>query len=493
MRSNSLPVVIQGGMGVAVSDWRLARTVSMEGQLGVVSGTALDLVLARRLQLGDPDGHLRRAMAMFPFEEMATRILDRYFIAGGKSADSAFISIPMVGDKQTQAQSELLVVANFVEVYLAKEDHDGEIGVNYLEKIQLPTLPSLFGAMLAGVDYVLMGAGIPRHIPEVLDRLSEGLPVELPLNIEGAGADDKFVIRFAPDEFTSGRVPWLARPRFLAIVASATLATMLTRKSKGKVDGFVVEGPTAGGHNASPRGALKLNERGEPIYGARDEVDFKTFRDLGLPFWLAGSYSTPEKVVEALESGATGVQIGTAFAFCNESGLGEAIKKEAISMSRAGTTDVFTDPVASPTGFPFKILNVEGSLLETSVYQQRKRVCDLGYLRHGYKKPDGTIGRRCPSEPVDAYVAKGGKTDDTVGRKCVCNGLTVNIGLGQIRKATGEENLLVTCGDEVKDIAKFLPDADATSYSAKQVIDYLMPCEPLANEGEQSSWQLGSC
>ncbi|MDG4862734.1 hypothetical protein P8605_31820, partial [Streptomyces sp. T-3] len=52
----ALPQVIQGGMGVGVSGWQLARAVSRTGQLGVVSGTALDAVLARRLQLGDPGG-----------------------------------------------------------------------------------------------------------------------------------------------------------------------------------------------------------------------------------------------------------------------------------------------------------------------------------------------------------------------------------------------------------------------------------------------------
>ena len=45
-----LPRVIQGGMGIAVSSWRLASAVARAGQLGVVSGTALDLVLARRQQ-----------------------------------------------------------------------------------------------------------------------------------------------------------------------------------------------------------------------------------------------------------------------------------------------------------------------------------------------------------------------------------------------------------------------------------------------------------
>ena len=42
-------------MGVATSGWRLARAVSQLGQLGVVSGTLLAVVLARRLQEGDPN------------------------------------------------------------------------------------------------------------------------------------------------------------------------------------------------------------------------------------------------------------------------------------------------------------------------------------------------------------------------------------------------------------------------------------------------------
>ena len=70
-RVRELPEVIQGGMGVGVSSWRLARSVSRVGGLGVVSGTALDVVLARRLQDGDPGGHMRRALAAFPEQGMA--------------------------------------------------------------------------------------------------------------------------------------------------------------------------------------------------------------------------------------------------------------------------------------------------------------------------------------------------------------------------------------------------------------------------------------
>jgi nitronate monooxygenase len=474
-------------MGVGVSDWRLARAVAMQGQLGVVSGTSLAVVLARRLQMGDRDGQIRSAMEMFPFEQMAAKIIDRYFVAGGKPADAPFISVPLLGINPTREQLELLVVANYVEVYLAKEEHLQPIGINYLEKLQVPTLPSLFGAMLAHVDYVLMGAGIPRHIPEVLDRLSEGLPVELPLHIAGADSTDRFVTRFDPEQFTGGRLPWLTRPKFIAIVASATLAIMLARKSKGTVDGFIVEGPTAGGHNAPPRGALKLNQRGEPVYGQRDDVEFAAFRKLGLPFWIAGSYGTPERIHEALQTGAAGVQIGTAFAFCEESGIDSQIKQRVLAMSREGTADVYTDPVASPTGFPFKLLSVAGSVSENAVYHHRDRVCDLGYLRTGYKKPDGTVGWRCPGERVKSFINKGGQIPDTVGRKCVCNGLFANIGLPQIRKKTGAEPPMVTCGNEVGSIHQFAANASATSYTAKQVIDTLLPQETLIAVGAGES------
>jgi nitronate monooxygenase len=240
------------------------------------------------------------------------------------------------------------------------------------------------------------------------------------------------------------------------------------------VDGFVVEGPTAGGHNAPPRGAVQLNGRGEPIYGARDVPDLDVFRSLERPFWLAGSYGSPQRVVEALDAGATGVQVGTALAYCNESGLRPDIKRRVIDMCRRGTLDVVTDPVASPTGFPFKVLSLSDSLSEESVYQDRDRICDLGFLRRAYRRPDGTLGWRCQGEKVEAFVQKGGCEEDTVGRKCVCNGLLSNIGLGQMRGAGQCEPPLVTSGDDVRSIARFLPTADATGYSARDVIRHLL-------------------
>lgn len=468
-----LPIIVQGGMGVAVSGWPLARAVAQLGQLGVVSGTALAVVLARRLQLGDPGGELREALSQFPFPHMAARVLSSYFIPGGKAPSAPFKLTPMPTLRPRRDLIELTVVANFVEVFLAKQGHEGPVGVNYLEKIQLPTLPSVYGAMLAGVDYILMGAGIPRAIPGVLDLFAVGQPASLLIDVAGARPGEVQTCTFDPKAFSGGAAPLLRRPRFLGIVASATLALALAKKASGHVDGFIVEGPTAGGHNAPPRGLWQLTASGEPQYGPRDVPELEKIRALGLPFWLAGGYGRPGKIAEALSQGAAGVQVGTPFAFCEESGMQREIKEQALALSRLGQARVFTDPVASPTGFPFKVAQIEGTLSSPQNHLNRRRICDLGYLRHLYRKADGTIGYRCPAEPIKEYVRKGGTEEQTVGRKCVCNGLPATIGLAQARAGGTVEQPLVTAGDDLAYLSQFLPPG-RESYSAADVVRRLL-------------------
>ena len=468
----SLPLIIQGGMGAAVSDWRLARSVSVLGQLGVVSGTAVGVILARRLQAGDPGSHVRRALTAFPNRPLADAILQAYFIPGGKEPTAPFKAVPMPSLDSRDALLDLTVAGSFVEVYLAKEGHGGIVGINLLEKIQLPTLPTLYGAMLAGVDYVLMGAGIPRTIPGALDRLAAGEPASLALNVAGAAPGQEVLSTFEPTPYLPPDQRPLHRPAFLAIVASATLALTLARKSTGRVDGFVVEGETAGGHNAPPRGPLQISLAGEPVYGPRDVPDLEKIRALGLPFWLAGSYGRRGQLAAALQAGAAGIQVGTAFAFCEESGIRADLKARVLQLSKEGKARVFTDPYASPTGFPLKVAQIEGTLSDSDCFNQRRRVCDLGYLRHLYCAGDA-IGYRCPAESVDDYVRKGGSAEDTEGRKCVCNGLLATVGLGQVRPGQGLEPPLITAGNHMETVAEFLQPG-ASSYTAAEVVRALL-------------------
>ncbi len=465
----SRPLIIQGGMGAGVSNWVLARAVALKGQLGVVSGSVLDTILVRRLQDGDVGGHVRRAMAKFPMPEVSTEVLRRYFRPEGRKAGEPYRLLPMYRQTTDLLRQRITMLANFVEVNLAKEGHDGPVGLNLLTKVQMPNLASLYGAMLAGVDYVLMGAGIPREIPGVLDAFSEHKPAAIKFDVSGLPAGETEYLTLDPGEHGADRDKALKRPKFLPIVSSHVLAASLANKATGRVDGFVFEGPVAGGHNAPPRGELKLNDRGEPIYGERDVPDLQRVRDLGLPFWMAGGSGSADGLREALHVGAAGIQVGTLFAYCEESGLAPEIKQQVLAGVAQGKVHVHTDARISPTGFPFKVVKMEGGGFQDA---DRKRVCDLGYLRSAFRNLAGRLDYRCPAEPVDAFVAKGGAIAETEGRGCLCNALLANIGHGQARPKGGDEKPLLTSGDDLVSIVKHL--GERARYAAADVVDYLL-------------------
>jgi nitronate monooxygenase len=470
-----LPKIIQGGMGVAISDWKLARTVSTQGHLGVVSGTGIGLIMVSRLMDGDQGWHIRRALSHFPFQEPVRKILNDYFVLSPTNPKPPYKRPSMWTLNPPQSLVELTVIGNFVEVFLAKEGHQNPVGINLLEKVQMPTMASLYGAMLAGVDFVLMGAGIPGQVPGILDKLADHQAVSYRLDVHGAGPEDDYRLHFDPQRLfpdATTKMGRLTRPYFLPIISSVVLAKALIKRASGKIDGFVIEGPTAGGHNAPPRGKISLNEKGEPIYGVKDEVNLDEIKALGLPFWLAGGYDTPEKLQEALEHGATGIQVGTAFAYCDESGMDQSIKNRITQKVFDMQISVHTDPVVSGTGFPFKVVLVEGTLSEPELYEKRVRLCDLGMLRQLYKQEDGKLGFRCPAEPVQLYLAKGGKLEETFGKGCLCNSLCATAGYAQHRRDGYVEPPLVTAGDGLVGISKYARPG-RHSYTAKDVLDFL--------------------
>ncbi len=467
----TLAQIIQGGMGIGVSGWELARAVALTGQLGVVSGVALDTVLARRLQSGDHDGSVRRALERFPLPAIAEQIVENYFVAGGIAPDQPFRPTRRLRLAQRPNETAMTVAGNFVEIFLAKEGHTGMVGVNYLEKLQMATPPAALGAIMAGVDYVLMGAGIPAQIPKLLDDLSQGKPASVRVDVDGSPQGSIHELGVDPADYIASNTR-LGRPRFLAVVASHVLAQFLARDPLTCPDGFVVETPIAGGHSAPPRGKTVLDDNGEPVYGERDLFDATAMKAIGLPFWLAGGYGSPEGLKSALGLGATGIQVGSAFALSKESGLQPDLRSYLIEEALEGRLHVRNDALASSTGFPFKMADVPSTVSNTDVYATRRRICDLGYLRVPYIRSDGNIGYRCASEPVTAFARKGGKPQATIGRRCLCNGLLSTIGLAQRRANGYVEPALVTLGQDLSFITKLATPSH--EYCAADVVRYLL-------------------
>ncbi|MBK6320310.1 MAG: nitronate monooxygenase [Dehalococcoidia bacterium] len=399
--SPRLPELIQGGMGVGVSSWRLARAVAMAGQrlganvLGVVSGTGLPVILVDRLQAGDKD--VARALNAFD-PEAASEIMDQYAVrdpskARGRRKLPPKPEVLVNGSKATKSKMTKLAVASaFVEVWLAKEGHSGPIGINVLEKVQLMHLPVLLGAMMAGVDYVLVGAGIPHQVPAVLASFARNEPASYRMDVEGSS--EKVTLKLDPREFVpAGKC--LKRPKFLLIASHHALAMRLA--ATVEVDGFVMEGPSAGGHNAPARGKT-LADDGQPIYGERDRPDLEKLAEIGKPFWLAGSYGSPGRLAEAKCLGATGVQgIGVRAVQRIGAARRHQARVEAANRYRLARREDERDRIA--LGLPFQVVQLEGSLSELSVYENRQRICNIGHLTQAYQKDEsegGGVGFRCP-------------------------------------------------------------------------------------------------
>ena len=465
-----LPIIIQGGMGIGVSSALMANAVASTGQLGVVSGTAIDSVLARKLQDGDVTGEIRWALSKFPDQETVSEVMDRFFIEGGRADEKSYLDVPKLSLSPTPFASKMLVVANFVEVTLAKRNTEGLIGINFLEKIQLATPASVFGAILADVDYILMGAGIPADIPQLITDLLSGEKVQFKIKVEGA--ESSHLLTFDPKIIKNVDYLSLNRPNFLAIVSSHILANYLARDEATRPDGFVIEGPTAGGHNAPPRAKEHIAEDGQVTFSEKDLADIEKVKAVGLPFWLAGGFGTPEKVKEAIALGAVGVQVGSLFALAKESGITDDLREAVLREITQGTLEVRTEPKTSATGFPFKVVEINGTATDPEVYNARDRKCDLGYLRSPFLRPDGGIGYRCSGEPIKTFEFKGGGVGEAENVKCLCNALMANIGLGQVRWGTYHEPALLTLGSDLSGAAE-LSELHSGCWSSANVIDYL--------------------
>jgi NAD(P)H-dependent flavin oxidoreductase YrpB (nitropropane dioxygenase family) len=487
-----LPLLLGGGMAVGISTPSLVKAVSTyelpclgRGRcLGITSGTAAGNLLARRLQHGDT--RVRLALdalgALAPSLESELSELHRaYFVPGGKAASQPYKPVRGFGMDAPRSLQLLTIAANFTTVWECKQGHNNPVGINYLQKIELSQLPALYGAMLAGVDYVCVGAGNPAAFPGHLRALARREPVEQAVHV--ARATKPHTIRFDPTDFGARELPELRGPRFIAIVSTCEQAEQLAGSEATRPFGFVFEGAGAGGHNAPPADYRRILGV-PPRWGAKDELDVRRVAGLREPFWLAGAYGNPDGLRRALEVGAAGVQCGTILAFSNESGMSPALRLRVLERIWHKDLAVVTEPLMSPTGFPFKVVQLSGSLSDEAVRSGRERVacCDLGHLatpvetKRRVTRSDGGIDEvvelqtLCPAEPVEAFTRKGGVAMRRKGTICLCNGLMSTAGYPGIR-GDYVEPPVVTAGDaSVKDVRDIQVQVRRLTYSAAEAI-----------------------
>src|SRR5690625_7888325 len=104
----------------------------------------------------------------------------------------------------------VLIASAYSEVQLAKRVHDGYVGINLLCELKRYTLASLYGAMLAGVDAVMIGAGIPLAEARLLPDLAAGKPCRIKMEGDTSqfeGEAESFYYSLEPGEIRHGGRP----------------------------------------------------------------------------------------------------------------------------------------------------------------------------------------------------------------------------------------------------------------------------------------------
>ncbi len=339
-KSIKLPI-IQGGMGVGVSLHPLAKAVAVEGGLGIVSSACMDRLVSRRMG----------------------RKVNIY-----------------------EAVKE--------EITLSKIKN-GFVGINIMAALGRDYADSVKGAIDAGADVIISGAGLPLSLPAIQP------PKETAL------------------------IPIVSSARALDIICKKW------EKLSYRPDAVVLEGPLAGGHlgfriDDVELESNKLENLLPPVKDmARKYGDF--------PVIVAGGIYTHDDIVSFMDQGADGVQMGTRFLATEESSA-TAAYKDIVVKARKEDIVVAYRP-GSPCGLPFRVIK-HSPMYTSALGQDRKPKCDKGYVL--MKDVDGKYAI-CPSK------------EDNKDYFCICNGLLSSSGYN-----ANEEEALYTVGTNASRIDKIL-------------------------------------
>jgi len=209
----------------------------------------------------------------------------------------------------------------------------GVLGVNIMVAL------TNFGDMVRtsideGVDIIFAGAGLPLDLPGYLTNGSQ-----------------------------TSLVP---------IVSSGRAAMLLCKKWLSRFDylpdGFVVEGPKAGGHIG-----FKSEQIEDPAFSLEhlvsDVIDavepFENEKSTRIPVISAGGVYTGQDIRRFLELGAAGVQMGTRFVATHECDADEAFKQVYVDSTKEDMAII-----KSPVGLPGRA--VQNSFLEEVREGKRK-------------------------------------------------------------------------------------------------------------------------
>ena len=216
------------------------------------------------------------------------------------------------------AQANIRALGN--EIRKARRATSGILGVNIM--VALSDFADMVRTSIAeGIDIIFSGAGLPLDLPGYLTP----------------GCNTKLV----------------------PIVSSARAAKILCKKWLSRYDylpdGFIVEGPKAGGHIG-----FKENQIDDPAFALEQLIseviavtnEYQMTKGQMIPVVAAGGIYTGEDIYNFLKLGAAGVQLGTRFVATYECDADDAFKQAYIDSKKEDMVII-----KSPVGMPGRAIH----------------------------------------------------------------------------------------------------------------------------------------
>ncbi len=206
------------------------------------------------------------------------------------------------------------------EIKKARQKTKGILGINLM--VALSDYPEMVKAAAdEGIDIIFSGAGLPLGLPGLID-------------LKG-------------------------KTRLVPIVSSARAARIICKKwleDFGYLpDGFVVEGPLAGGHLGFKADELDIpeNRLEKLVPQLLQEVQaFVPIAERPIPVIAAGGIYSGADIYKFLRLGASGVQIATRFVATEECDAAPAFKEAYINAQKGDAVII-----KSPVGMPGRAIN----------------------------------------------------------------------------------------------------------------------------------------
>lgn len=334
--------LIQGGMGVGVSLHPLASAVAREGGVGIVSSACLDRLVSKRK------------------------------------------------DKKVNTYE-----AAYEEVSLAKSA-GGFAGINIMVALVRDYEDSVKGALDAGADFIISGAGLPLGLPSI-----------------------------QPPKDTA----------LIPIVSSARALELICKKWERlgyRPDAVVLEGPLAGGHLGFKMDQIDLESN--KLENLLPPVKDMAIKYGNIPVIVAGGIYTHNDILSFLSMGADGIQMGTRFLATEESSATSDYKQAVIDATQEDI--LVADKPGSPCGLPFRVIR-QSPMFVSSQKRLREPKCDKGYVL--LKDAEGKF-TRCPAKESNENCF------------CICNGLLSSAGYN-----SDKEEPLYTVGTNAYRVDRIIP------------------------------------